>query len=61
MSKTRKAAHFKGCDSCKSVSQQTIVLNATIIQFHNVQDNRAERNDSQLKAKGFDELYKLNY
>ena len=46
MLKTRKAAHFKGCDSCKFVSQQTIVLNATIFRIDIVQDNRAERNDS---------------
>ena len=47
-------------DSSRFVSQQKIVLNATIFQNDVVQDNRAERNDSQLKAKGFDELYKLN-
>ena len=58
MSKTRKAAHFKSCASCKFVSQQTIVLNATIFQNDIVQDNRAERNDLQVKAKSFDELYK---
>ena len=54
----KKAAHFMDYDSSRFVSHRTIVLSATILQIDVVQENRAERNDSQCEATGFIELYK---
>ena len=43
-------------DSSRLVSQQKIVLNATNFEIDIVQDNRAERNDSQCEATGLNVL-----
>ena len=52
----KKAAHSMDYDSSRFVSHRTIVLSATIFQIDIVQENRAERNDSQCEATGFNEL-----
>ena len=46
------------CNNCFKGLYKTIVQNATIFHIDVVQDNLAERNDSQCEATGFNELYK---
>ena len=46
------------CNNCFNRLYGPIVQNATIFHIDVVQDNLAERNDSQCEATGFNELYK---
>jgi hypothetical protein len=54
----QRCAEILMCNNCFNRLYRPIVQNATMFHIDVVQDNLAERNDSECEATGYNELYK---